>query len=340
MPDYFNNSSNDYINPSLPVCPGIPDGESGLFKFIPKRTLGVISGSNIMAQIDFTDFSQSVTAWTKERKTLQSGEVFFIQGLTKGLSYETFVFPVADSIDISSNDTGYYTHVDMSIGYYSSFKYTVSDISVNGDASLGIDIDNAINIAFGTLNISVDATSLLSPDVSGYFTFVGSTAGYDFEIPNISFRMYDGSIHSLTSDPSEYILPAKYPNTAMLGYTLKLIYPDAADVAADRWIYTKHIPTSLTYYEVSTGTGPSAAYKQYIKNVDAGNNVSTDEIMSSGDYLNYVDVNGYWDKVGQMKVWLTGEDPETNSATTNLLTGFYVYNPHEFPVILEYMTMI
>jgi len=330
--DYFNNQSNDYINPALPVCPGVADG-NGTFEFIPKRSLGVISGGDIMASIDFTDFSQTVTGWTKERKTIQPGEVVFIQGLSKGISYRSLVFPITQ-IDVSS-DSGYYIHVDMSIGYYKNFRYTVTNVSTNGDFDSGIDIGNALDIALGDLNISVNAASYLAIDVSQRFVFIGSLAGYDFDVTNFQYIL-NSSTHLITSDPLQEVVASKYPNSGMLGYVLKVIFPSISTVASAEYLNLKHIPTTLTYYEASTGSG----FVEYTKTVDAGNNISTDEIMSAGDFLNYIDVNELWEKVGQLKVWFSAEDPESNSNTTNLLTGFYLYNSETFPIMIEYMVMI
>ena len=333
--DYFNNSSNDYINPSLPVCPGVADG-GGTFEFIPKRSLGVISGGDIMAAIDFTDFSQAVTGWTKERKTIQPGEVTFIQGLTKGLLYRTLVFTI-DNADISSNDAGYYITVDMSIGYYKNFRYTTIDVSATGDYDNGIDIGNALDIALGDLAVGVNADSIVSIDASSYFSFSGDALGFNFEIPYLQYTL-DGCTHILSSDANRNVLSAKYPNTGMLGYTLKLIYPSVATDDSDHYINLKHAPTTFSYFDVSTGD--ASIYVNYIKQVDAGNNTSSDTVMSAGEFLNYVDTNELWEKVGQLKVWLSAVDTDENSNIANLLTGFYLFNPQAFPVMVEYMVIL
>lgn len=327
--DYFNNSSNDYINPALPVCPGAADGDAS-FEFIPKRSLGVVSGSDILASIDFSDFSQAVTAWTKERKTIQSGEVVFIQGLTKGISYKTEVFPYENP---STGVAEYYMQADVSLSYYKNFKFTTIDVSVSGDFVNGIDIASAFNIAFDDLSIPLT----VELDASG-FTFVGSNLGYEYDVINFNLTL-DASTTILTQDASQLIPAAKYPNTAMLGYVLKVTYPSTSTDESYQYIHLNHVPSNLTYYEVSTG----GCFSQYQVSVDAGMSGGScviDDVMSAGDYLNYVEVNGLWDKVGKLRVWLTAPDPEDNSSTTNLITGFYLYNPQLFPVMVEYMTLV
>lgn len=337
--DYFNNSSNDYINPALPVCPGQSDGDAS-FEFIPKRSLGVVSGSEILAAIDFSDFSQSVTGWTKERKTIQPGEVVFIQGLTKGISYKTEVFPypiasnASDAFyDISTGVAEYYMHADISLNYYKSFKFTTIDVSVAGDFVNGIDIANAFNIQFEALNVAIT----VDIDTSG-FTFTSANLGYEYDITNFNLTL-DLSTRILTEDASQHIPAAKYPNTAMLGYVLKVTFPSTSTDESYQYINLNHVPSTLTYYEASVGV----YFVEKTVSVDAGmsgGSCIADEVMSAGDYLNYVDVNGFWEKVGKLRVWLTAPDPESNSSISNLITGFYLYNPQTFPIMVEYMTIL
>jgi len=313
----------------LNACPGTETVTSGSFEFIPKRSLGVVSGNDILSSIDFTGFSQTVIGWTKERKLLQSGEVVFVQGLTKGISYKMQVFPI--TFDVSS-DVGYYDmRVDMSVGYYKNFKYITINVSTNGDYDNGVTIENALNTKLTALSININA----DVDVSD-FSFTGTTLGYEFDITNLNVTL-DGSAKILTVDVSQGILAAKYPNTAMLGYVLKVTYPDDATTESDRYIDLKHVPTTLTYYEASTGDPNN--YVPYTKTVDAGNNYSSATIISAGDYLNYVDTNNLWEKVGQLRIWLATQDPATNSSTTNLIPGFYLYNPQSWDVYVEYMIL-
>ena len=69
------------------------------------------------------------------------------------------------------------------------------------------------------------------------------------------------------------------------------------------------------------------------------NGNSTSSTMSAGDYLAYIEENNKWEKVGLLRIWLSADDPE-NSSIENLITGFYVYNPHDFEVKIEYMLFV
>jgi hypothetical protein len=60
--------------------------------------------------------------------------------------------------------------------------------------------------------------------------------------------------------------------------------------------------------------------------------------LSAADYLDYIESNKLWEKVGVLRMWLSATDPE-NSNTENLITGFYVFNPTASVVKIDYMTI-
>jgi hypothetical protein len=89
---------------------------------------------------------------------------------------------------------------------------------------------------------------------------------------------------------------------------------------------------------VSYDIDSSIFYTKTVKTVDVGmNGTSTPITMSAGDYLDWVQTNGYWNKVGDLYAWTSAPD---TTGTTNLIDGFYVYNPHNFDIQLEYLTFI
>jgi len=316
--DYFNNLSNNFIQPQLAQCP-TADSNGSFFEFIPKRSLGIASGNDILDSIDFTGFSQAVTGWSKERKLLQPGEVIFIQGMTKEPTYRTEIFPFPPTITDMYN-----MYVDISINYYKNFKYITTEVSANGDVNLGITIANALNIKFNSQNININAAT----DAEN-FTFTGTTLGYDFNIVNDIFDITINSVTtSLYADVSQGTSYANYPNSAMLGYVLRVEYPVSITDPAIMYVDINHVPNTLTYYEKDPNT---SEYIQYTKKVDVGNNYSSGTVISSGDYLNYITVNELWEDVGQLRVWLGAEG--------NLIPGFYVFNPQNYPVQIEYMIL-
>jgi len=82
----------------------------------------------------------------------------------------------------------------------------------------------------------------------------------------------------------------------------------------------------------------STYYSRATKRLDVGKSgTSSDTIMSAGDYLNWVTNQGLWKKVGDMYIWTSAPDA---TETTNLITGFYAYNPHTFPISIEYMLFV
>jgi len=66
---------------------------------------------------------------------------------------------------------------------------------------------------------------------------------------------------------------------------------------------------------------------------------STSTTLSAGDYLYYVDTNNLWEKVGPVKIWLSTSDP-ADSNIENLITGFYVFNPHTYAIKIDYMVVL
>jgi hypothetical protein len=284
--------------------------------------------------MNLSDISHLVEGWVQQTKLLQSGEVTFIPGLTKGIITRTQNFIIDDSSVSHSID---YMSIDMSINYYKNFRYYDDAINVTSDYVNGETIITRLNEEFDTKLIKITASYV----DSSALIFTGTIPGYNFDITKINASTFipDTSIYGETLVENEAVsLPAfKYPNTAMLGYVLKVTYPSTTG-EADQFIQINHVPDSLIYYEPSTGD--SSTWLQYEKTVDAGmNGASNATTLSAGDYLDYVQTYNKWEKVGVIKIWLTAPDPES-SIIENLITGFYVFNPHEFSVKLDYMTIL
>jgi hypothetical protein len=85
----------------------------------------------------------------------------------------------------------------------------------------------------------------------------------------------------------------------------------------------------------------SSFYTKEIKLVDVGRNgCSTSNIMSAGDYLQWITDNDYWNKFGDVYIWTSAADCLSCGYSKNLIDGFYVYNPQPFDVKIEYMLFI
>lgn len=253
--DLFNNPSNDYIDPGLSPCSNISDEYN--FKFVDNGA-GIISGSDIAQFMDLSDISIPISSWVNEKKTIQSGEVIYIPGLTKGLLKRTLGFNLPNFDEINQK---YYMMVDLSINYYYNFKYYEKNIDASSNYSLNIDIDDAMNIELGKENINTTFTY----DPS-YFIINGNTEGYDFDITNIVLTIIDASMDSSSPFPAIIIdgervpqtytltenldleLPsAKYPNGAMLGYILKPTYPSTSDCNT-KWLYMNNVVSPYDVY--------------------------------------------------------------------------------------------
>ena len=108
-------------------------------------------------------------------------------------------------------------------------------------------------------------------------------------------------------------------------------------VVSDRFIKINHVPDYLTYY---VWADVSSYYLKDYDAVDAGmSGASTSTTLSAGDYLYYVDTNNLWEKVGPVKIWLSTSDP-ADSNIENLITGFYVFNPHTYAIKIDYMVVL
>lgn len=252
MADVFNNPSNDYVYPALSPCAGAAD-ESTL-EFI-KDGIGIISGSDILAKIDFSSIQIPVSSYSKDIRTLGPGEVIYIPGLTKGLQKreQGFTMPLLDSNSSSLNP--YFLTLDFSINYYSNFKHYSINISVSSDYDQNISIEDALNIALGDLGIK--ATAIYDPSI---LIFEGDQDGYDFSVSNIILNVIDTSdnISSpftpglnpeddlLEEDPDYNIPYAKYPNGAMQGVIMKGTYPN--EPPYEKWLFINHVTDYVVIY--------------------------------------------------------------------------------------------
>lgn len=341
MADLFNNISNDYIYPDLPPCPGAGDTGSYTFEFLPNEQVGIVSGSDIIAAMGLGDISQPVSGWDQQTKVLQPGEVTFIVGGTKGISTRTQFFPFDGSVSYTGANHQFYMSSDISLNYYKSFKHYDVNIFVTADPDTETSIENAFNLKFDELGIKINVTY----EPRG-LTFEAQTPGYLFDVEHIDVSLWepDSSVwgETLYEDASVSIPAFKYPNGAMLGYVLKVTYPNGVE-ESQAYVEINHVPNYLEYFELvsdPTDGTTGECYARYYKAVDAGVSKSCDlDVMSSADYLNYVDTHNKWDKVGLLRIWLGPEDP-VNSNVQNLITGFYVYNPQTFPVQISYMTIL
>jgi len=242
--DLFSNDSNDYINPDLAPCAGATDTET--FEFLSGKQVGVISGSSVVVAMDLDNISQTTEGWVQKTKLLQSGEVIFVEGLTKGITQRYQRFPFDGSVAYTGTNHNLYMSVDLSINYYKSFRYYQDAVYATADPDDEVDIAAAINLAFAAKGITVDAAY----DASA-LSFTGETAGYSYDVTAVDVSLWepDTSVwgKTLNEDTSSAIPYAKYPNGGMLGYVLMVTYPTTAE-DYESYVKINHPPDYLTYY--------------------------------------------------------------------------------------------
>lgn len=254
--DLFNNSSNNYVYPALSPCAGT--GENSYLEFTDKG-IGIISGSDILAKIDFSDIQIPVSAFSTETKIIGPGEVVYIPGLTKGLTKKQQGFTMPYLVSTNESINPLFFGIDLSINYYKNFKYTYDNISVVANYGSNLNIQDALNIALDTKGIKAEA----SYDPST-LSFIGTLDGYEFSVSNLILSIIDTSENSsspfdhlanayeylLAEDSSYYIPSSKYPNGAVQGIVMKGMYPsNTAMCPYDHWLYINHVMDSVVIYE-------------------------------------------------------------------------------------------
>jgi len=246
--DVFNNPANNYVNPGLTPCAGA--GDDSYLEFLPNKSIGVVQGGNVLAGISFADIKIPVAAYSSQKKILEPGEVTFIAGLTKGLSYRSQGFTLPDFGDNPENP--YFMSIDLSVGFYKNFGYRTYNVSADASKGGNVSIADALNLAFNDLQAKISST--YDPSI---LTFTGTQQGWDFNISNVILTISDASgspfpiplTFTLEEDLSKMVLYAKYPNSAMQGIIMKVLYAADASSVYDEWVYVNHVPDLATIYE-------------------------------------------------------------------------------------------
>jgi len=355
--DLFNNPSTDDVYPTLSPCAGAASDSN--LEFV-KDGIGVVSGNDILAKIDFGSIKIPVAAYSKETKIIREGEVIYIPGLTKGLVKRTQSFTMPNLVSTDETINNLFFQIDLSINYYKNFSYTYSNIDVSANYENNVDIASAVNIAAETSSIKF----IMTYDAST-LTFIGTQDGYDFNVSNVKITLIDTSentispfaysvndaSYNLVEDVSSAINAAKYPNGGMQGIIMKGIYPSTSGSCSsgsgspNNYLFINQPYNPVTIYETIDASciiqDASVVYVKKEKQLDVGmSGASSETIMSAGDYLKWITDNNMWNKFGDMIIWTSAMDCENQVEVKNLLDGFYIFNPHTFDVKIEYMVFI
>jgi len=263
--------------------------------------------------------------------------------LTSGGIYDSSIL---DSSIVSSTVSGSLAeNLDVSLGTISDtyikdsffFESDIEDSSIlNSVVNNASSITNSvfeggytnaykltINASLGLYEWVIDDPTL-SIDDSSSRVGIQTTTIHDSSINNAT--IYDSSIYT------SYLQDA-----SLIRCTLYNVEVDSSSVTYEdcRIVQINMTEDCSITWDVDSST----YYQKSIKNVEVGmNGCSTDEAISAGDYLDWINTNNYWNKFGDMYVWTTA--PDGCSDCHNLIDGFYVYNPHTFSVKIEYMLFI
>jgi hypothetical protein len=350
--DLFNNPSTDYVYPTLTPCAGAASDSN--LEFV-RDGIGVVSGNDILAEINFKSIKIPVVAYSKETKIIREGEVIYIPGLTKGLVKRTQYFTMPNLTSLDEGINNLFFQLDCSINYYKNFSFTYSNIDVSANYSNNITVADAVNIAFDSAGIK----TIISYDPS-VLAFIGTQDGYDFSVSNVKLTLIDSSenvlsafahgvndaSYNLVEDVSSNISAAKYPNGGMQGIIMKGIYPSTSGSCSsgsgspNNWLYINKPYNPVVSYE-TIDVSSVTYYVKKSKQLDVGmSGASTATIMSAGDYLKWITDNNMWNKFGDIFIWTSAMDCVNQPEVNNLLNGIYLFNPHLFDIKVEYMVFI
>jgi len=348
MADVFNNPTNNYVYPGLSPC--VKAADDSYFEFVGKGEVNILTGSLLDVQLDLSSISIPINGWNQKSIIISSGEVIYIPGLTKGLCRrkQGFIIP-----DLNSNDENlesYFMQIDLSINYYDNFKYKSLTLEASSNYDQNIDIAIALNQEFNNKNIKISATYDLEK-----LTFTANQSGYDFNINNIELTTIDASEHEdspfidsstliLKEDKNDNIPHVKYLNGALRGLFIKNTFPESDTNEEDWWLYINHTQNYITSYDyiqdISINNTDVSIYKKVTKRLDVGKSTeSTDTVMSGGDYLEMITEENKWKKVSDIYAWTAAED-DSNCETSNLINGFYIFNPQNFSIKIDYIIFV
>lgn len=205
---------------------------------------------------------------------------------------------------------------------------------INQDAS----IDNSI-----IENSWINAYRLLaSTDASGNMTYEYIINDPTLDIDSSSWRVnisktpiWDVSINNATIRDSS-IYNSYIQDSSLINCT---VYNTDIDRSTFEDCTTVMIDASIVV-ACDLDTDTSTYYRKVTKTLDIGlNGASTDTVMSAGDYLEYVTNNSLWNKVGDLYMWTAAPDSGIYNEV-NLINGFYLFNPHTFPISAEYLVIV
>lgn len=202
---------------------------------------------------------------------------------------------------------------------------SISNSIFNQDTSVS---DSSINNSWSNIyvlgSIYVMEDDTLDIDTSAWRVNINNSLIWDSSFNNTT--IIDSSIYR-----------SYFQDTSIIGCTTyNCIFEDSTYIDTK----TVMIDASISC-DVSIFQDTSIFFTKSIKTIDVGKSGSTsDDIMSAGDYLEWVTDNDLWNKIGDMYIWTSTIDNPGDPTLKNLINGFYVFNPHLFPIQIEYIVFV
>lgn len=217
------------------------------------------------------------------------------------------------------------TLVDSTFVQSRVWDASINNTIFNQDTSVS---DSSINNSWsnvyvlGTTYVMEDDT--LEIDTSAWRVNINNSLIWDSSFNNATIR--DCSIYS-----------SYFQDSSIIGCTTyNCIFEDSTDVDTKTVMIDASILCDSSIFQDT-----STYYDKTIKTIEVGmSGCSTDDAMSAGDYLEWVTDNDVWNKVGDMYIWTSAVDNPGDPTLKNLINGFYVFNPHLFPIQIEYIVFV
>jgi len=229
------------------------------------------------------------------------------------------------SIDLCNLTEVYVANTEIEQSSIDLGELTNSIVNNGSSVQNSILINSWINVYKLVVNPSSGEIIWVTDDASFVNVVVNGGEIWDSSINNAT--LYDVSLYNCWIEDSS-VSGCTFHNCA---FDSRTIVEDTVDIMMD--------PSIACEFDIVQDT--SIFYLRRRRKIEIGmSGCSVEDLMSAGDYLNLVTNRGWWKKVGDIYIWISSPDCEGDCLNKNLIEGFYVYNPHEFTMQIEYMIIV
>ena len=339
--DYFNNTSNNFVDPGFKNCYGSNDTTSNLV--FEDSKANIINNGDVLSSLNLEDIKFPLTQYIQETKYINPDSYIILGDLTKGLAYrqQYFQLPNYNNSSLSFN-----IKLKFQISYFKNFTWITDSYTIEPNSKTHTSLTDTINNIFTENNIN--ASSKLSGD---YLVFEGKTEGFSFNVFNMQLAVLGlDEWFDIEEDVSKAVDSIKYINGACKGIVMKITYPkynneNIEDI--DKYIYYKSIPDTIDIYSpfefdpscnIDASCYDPSTMQLYTKQTYELiiNGACGDNIMSLNEYMSKLTKENLWNTTGVFFANLSTEN-DKNSNLKTLIPSMIFYNPHYFPVKIDYL---